>query len=385
MNRALLITIGSLTLVLALGIWIFLLIFGTPQSANDVFTDLGIIQGSSGGGEVVYEEPPLTEELTRLSISLEPLQMLTTLPVAGFAIATSGEDTIVRFVEKGTGHVYDINLESGVQVLISGTTVPRTTEAYFAPDLMSFVTVSDVGERQISLWQFVENEALSITRTALFSDAYDFTFIDNTTLHYARSNNVQTYGYVYDLTRQEERQVYRVDIPGLSSYYHDGDWYVAPKPTQYLIGALYRVENGNRLTPMSKTVLGFIPFFSEAGIITNRLTDGYYSSLLTDGITEQMFLQPEKCVSLDVENIWCGADALYPEASYLEDWYKGTVVNDDSLLRIRLNDVSVKTLIVPSTAIGQTLDMVNLQFTPQKDFLIFKNRTDSMLWIYRNQ
>src|SRR5258706_5577502 len=60
------------------------------------------------------------------------LRKLVSAPVAGFTII-SGTTTVVRYLEKDTGHIYDINLQGSNQ-RVTNTTIPRVYEAIFAND-----------------------------------------------------------------------------------------------------------------------------------------------------------------------------------------------------------------------------------------------------------
>ena len=41
MNRALVITVGIVIIIIVLGVWVYLMLFGTPEKTGDVFTNLG--------------------------------------------------------------------------------------------------------------------------------------------------------------------------------------------------------------------------------------------------------------------------------------------------------------------------------------------------------
>jgi len=58
-------------------------------------------------------------------------------PVGGFVASTTASSTFVRFVDRGTGYVYDMNMASATPANISNTTVPLVYESYWNSNGMS--------------------------------------------------------------------------------------------------------------------------------------------------------------------------------------------------------------------------------------------------------
>jgi hypothetical protein len=89
MKKSLLITIGILTLLIVIGIWAYLFMYGAPKNADEVFARFGI-----GGNEEII---PVPLEDTRIDVTSESepnvpkrLRQLTTRPVAGAAFDLDG-------------------------------------------------------------------------------------------------------------------------------------------------------------------------------------------------------------------------------------------------------------------------------------------------------
>ena len=59
-------------------------------------------------------------------------------PVGGFvASTTASSSTFVRFVDRGTGYIYDMNMASATPANISNTTVPLVYQSYWNENAMS--------------------------------------------------------------------------------------------------------------------------------------------------------------------------------------------------------------------------------------------------------
>ena len=121
MNRKVLIGIGVVLIFIVLGVWVYLMIYGVPKNSDDVFANLGF-----GSGPIDDSlPPPITEEPTPTILDTETpdpeaLRQLTVRPVAGATIFADGDTQYIRYAERGTGHVYEINIASGNESRISG-------------------------------------------------------------------------------------------------------------------------------------------------------------------------------------------------------------------------------------------------------------------------
>ncbi len=58
-------------------------------------------------------------------------------PIGGFVASTTASSTFVRFVDRGTGYIYDMNMASATPANISNTTVPLVYESYWNSNGMS--------------------------------------------------------------------------------------------------------------------------------------------------------------------------------------------------------------------------------------------------------
>ena len=75
-------------------------------------------------------------------------------PVAGAVTFQRGGETIVRYVDRATGHIYDTDLATLTKTKVINQTLPKIYEAYFRPDgnavlLRSLKDDSDVAENLV--------------------------------------------------------------------------------------------------------------------------------------------------------------------------------------------------------------------------------------------
>jgi hypothetical protein len=104
------------------------------------------------------------------------LRKISTEPVAGAAIFNIGTTTVVRFVEKGTGNVYEAKSNSNRIERLTNTTIPRIIRAFWLPDGSGFLAQTIMPESEI-----VETNFVKLNKTKEIVGAKEETFLPFTT------------------------------------------------------------------------------------------------------------------------------------------------------------------------------------------------------------
>lgn len=384
MNRALFITIGVVIILITIAVWIFLLLRGDASDSQDVFSNLGItpeverpLDNLQGGDEN-------TDRIV-LSLNDNQLQQLTTNPVAGFSVATSSQSVVVRYVELGTGHIFDINLNSGLQTAVTPNTTANTIDAIVSPDLHHIVITAESESRIVDLLNIPRIEEEEVSKISLPGDAENIAFINDSTVRFTRNTSHNTTAYTYNIDANEITSQTNLIIPDATVVY-DGeeDIFAYPKPTTAFLGALYHINNRN-IEPLSTTAQGFVPLVVDSEVIAfNYIEDDeFITKLQPDNQPQNIVLLPEKCVGNNDQYVWCGAPNSLPEADYLEDWYKGKINSDDTIWTIDTYTSSTTELVVPKQLTGRQIDLINPQIDPTQTYLLFNNKIDQTLWLLR--
>lgn len=384
MNRALFITIGIVLILFVLALWLWLFFYGTPTNTREVFSDLGLVEtrertldpqtdGEREPGNVV------------LDISESKLQQITTAPVAGYKMATSTDGRpLLRYAERGTGHLYEVNLNSGLQTQLLPSTVPNTIAAYFAPDLKSLVLVSEQAERFVTVLKIPNNAELEVERFALDPDAENIEYLDANTIAFTLNDFKTTKGYVYNLRDNTVSERFTLELPDARVVTTNiNEVYAYPKPASKLQGAVYRVSN--TITPVTELFFGLVPMIANQEVFINYVENHSYATRNTSAAQPLAVLMlPEKCANTDeVGKVWCGSPAGVSTASFVEDWYKGAVSSEDWIWEVNAADNSVRTLIIPTEEVGRQLDIINPQFDSSGERFFFQNKTDATLWLFK--
>ena len=389
MNRAVIITIGIVTILLVLAIWVFLLLFGTPEKPQDIFSDLGIIKSTERDVSQEGIDTNLTDTAL-VRVGDTGLQQLTTEAIAGFGIATSGAKDIVRYVETGTGHIYEIDLVSGVKKQISRTTIPGIVSGVFSPQASVVALISHLESEAITIGEIPKNVDVDLQRTLLPLGARNVAFVDEGTVLYTRSTLQQTLGYSRSIADGVETKLFEIQVPNMTLVWggHSADVYAYTKPTEHLEGYAYKIE-GDTILPTTGKGVGFVPVIGDTTMIITAVDaeeKTYRSALLnqeTDSPTAQpLVMLPEKCTFENKNIAWCGAGYEVPKNTYLEDWYKGVIHPQDALWRINTQSQTATLIANPEQDAGRPLDITAMSINTSKDVLLFINKTDGTLWMY---
>lgn len=393
MIRKIFIGIGVTILAILLSAWLYLLLFGTPQGVNDVFTDLGLRGGPT---EITPVVDP--ETITNLAISTGQLAQLTTKAVAGFvhteaveaSTSTPARPERLIYAERGTGHIYEINLTDNTEGRISGTTVGQTVKAVFSPNGGAVVLQSEKGDTTTASIYLL---GANTTRTLKLPDnSSNFYFATSSTLYYSVSENGVTTAYAKDLTKEIDNTLWSVPFIDINIAWTNKGDYVINRTSPWLKSGVYLVKNGklNRviepqhalsatIEPSGRHVL-YSAFNNEAGQVVSYMLD-------TDNnvtIDSVLLSAPEKCTYVAESNFWCANSIRISNGNLevLNQWYRGEFVSSDTLWS-QTADGGARHISYLAEIAGFDIDVTELKASTNGDKLFFRNKVNDALWVYR--
>lgn len=384
MNRPLIITTGITIVLLTLGVWIYLMLFGTPDDTSEVFTNLGFNPSQQETTVAPPEDSAPIENLVDTTTGV--LRQLTTRAVAGYVPVTAASGTaMVRYAEQGTGHVYEINLETGEESIISLTTIPQTSAATFSDDGLSVALTSYVDyQTNVIVGKIADSK---LTTTTLEPGADNVVFVNNHTVRYTVVANGATIGYQQDIDTQSRTTLFTfnyvnllvgwgVDLPTI---------YLATKPSESQLGHLYTITN-NQVSPAATPAYGLQAIYGGNRIITtSRSGTSYRSSIIfgTSTATLPLVTIPEKC-TFDRQSdttLWCGAEYSSPTSPAIDEWYRGDLQFSDVIWKINTDRQSASIVTNPETVTGRTIDIRTVKINTTSTNLFFTDKTDNTLWL----
>lgn len=389
MKNTYLIIGGGTAVVLLLAIWAYLLVYGTPKPVENFFTDFSF--GGSTTEEPLAPFIPVDPE-TQVDVASTPLRQLTIKPVIGFKEVPSinGGERLMLYAEAGTGHVFSINLTTGMETRLSNITIPNAQKAQFNTNGTLVAIRSGYGnQNSIELLTLAgENSA---TQETLLPKMIDFKFNDENKILYSEYSSTGILGREYDSSTGVSRTLFSVPFQNASiawSLNASTPHYVYPKPTAKLTGFLYRISNG---VVMREPASG--------GGLTALANDAYYIHTITTargpasfvtnrttGVTSALsqIIQPEKCVfsSQNSDIIYCGYQDANLNYEFPDNWYKGLVSFADTLWEINVEKRIATRLVDTQKETGRELDTIGMDMSTQSKVLYFINKNDNTLWMY---
>jgi hypothetical protein len=380
MNKITLITAGIVLILLMGGLWGYLFFYGAPEKPKEVFSNLGIIGGASQESVRTVTDAQVPQDVQLLSLRGTALEQLTTRLVAGFGLRRG--EAVVRYAEQGTGHIFEIDLSSGLERQISRTTIAETVEGIFSQEGTSVALIThEGGIKNTHIGRITDSGELSSVRK-LPQNASDVAFEGEVFVYYTISGE-RTVVRRLDLRTLEESTIVTLPLAEVHVSSYDQSLVFAPKPAAELYGALYSLK-GNTLNPLSPLYEEFIGFMvGDIPVYTYTEDDSVLSeAVIQNSITPQSIpFIPEKCTPHKTGAIWCAAPASI-SPTFITQWYKGIRSFEDYLWLVDLPSGDAGLIANLSELAKKTIDVYGLTIDADQKKIFFINKVDGYLWIY---
>ncbi len=394
MKNALIIVLIVIILILG-GIWGYLFLNGAPKSLSDVGDN---VFGTSPAVVPVATDTevtpgPVDSGASRTVKTDAILAKLTTRAVAGAMISTSSVDTFIRYAEKGTGYIFEIDLKTGTEIRISNKVIARAVEAYWSPTGNHVVFITDAqGKRDETLLgtlSIKKDTKETVLDTESIAQGSNIAFTRNgKELLYTETNpSGGTTSFSRTLATGDTKTLFTVpfaestvlwDLWGTSAHY------VYTKPALGFNGYLYKVTKGGLEKIDEASALSAARLGTSTLIINKNSGKGPYSLLVDTVKNNGIFLNiqtlSEKCAKIGI-SIWCGSDAAANSNTFPISWYQGEVSYADLIWNVDSMTGEGSIAVDPEAFIREQIDVTDMM-TSDEGPLIFRNKRDDTLWIF---
>lgn len=387
MKKTLVVTIGAVLIFIVLGIWLYLLFFGTPSSPEDVFTNLGLENATVDTTTTLQETNEGENTFSLIGLENGGLQQITTRSVAGFGFIGSSSGK-VRYVERGTGHIFEINLSSGTEEKISGTTIPRVVEAVFSKDGSKVAFTIEDGYARDTIVGTVDQPSATTDFVNLPTGAFDPFFVSSSTLLYALTTENGTDGYKLSLqNNQLEERIFSIPLQDVEMIWGENEIYIYNKPSSGLKGSLYKVDQS--LSPVVPAAFGFMGGVTPSYYIQTISINGELVSHKIDKNTNNQFnlaitYLPEKCTRGNENSLflWCASPFEVLSENFIEEWYKGATQSQDMLWYVDIENGEALLQSDFFVESGRIIDVDKMETDLLGQTPVFRNKIDNTLWVY---
>lgn len=439
MSKTKFFTIIILIISLAIGI-ILGIYFYTQKSTNTTLTentDKNIFGGIGGvrtdlpkdnTNSTQNQEPETSKPISTSTPQTPPLRIIHSSPVSGFTFiikdiySTSstavvagnkntgtkqiikpkviGQEEKIRFIERGTGYIYDTASSSLKNTRISNTTQTRILESFFDLKgeniiLRGILKNSDIIETKLATLFYQSGTSTDLSLKTKDLD-YNILFPaispeKDSMVYYTETKGVESIIKTSKLDGSGAVQIYKSPFrEWLLSWPNKDIVVLNTKPSAYSNGFVYTI---NPKTKVFKRIAGERPgltsLMSPDGlkILIGESIEGSTKLSVLDlksNTYKDVFLRtlPEKCTWSKVEKniLYCAASESIIYAPYPDAWYQGLVFFEDNIWKINVETQENKLLVVTKDFIKSGLDIINMTLSKKEDYIIFSNKKDLSLW-----
>ncbi|MDO8728880.1 MAG: hypothetical protein Q7K26_03190 [bacterium] len=329
-----------------------------------------------------------------------PLFRISNTPVAGAVTFKRGAETIVRYVDRATGHIYDTDLVTLTKTKVTNQTLPKIYEAYFSSEgnsvLLRFLKDdSDV----------VENLALTLTPPQGTSTGPLYA-VSSTPLRGNIGSVAVSAGNTLFYALRDSSSIVSSTFNGIGTktllVSPFTDWHLATagnnlvlytKASANISGFAYTLNTSSKaFTKILGPFNGLTVLPNASGnrvlysYVENDQTRLFAKNLVKNTSTEILPVTlAEKCIwgVKKVGILFCGAPINEPGVGEPDGWYRGETHFSDRIWLFDTNIDIAQALAEPKMTLDVDIDLVEPRLSPDEDYLIFINKIDLSLWALR--
>ncbi len=375
--------------------------FLTPKSPNETGGVVNTFRNffPFGGDEVVTEERPIidTEEEGGTNNNNEDitkrLRKLSTEPVSGAGTLDVKAGTVVRYIEKATGHIFETELFSPRQGRISNTTIPKVYDAVWGNKNNSLITRylkeddNTVDTFSLTLKDISTTTENTISGVAFPGNISDVSVFD-TSVFFIEQTQSGSNGYLSNWNAGSKKLIWNSPIKEvISQYVNKNTIALTTKPEENTDGFMYFVNTSNA---SSRKVLGNIKGLSaltntDASKVLYIKQGGEFSLNVYDitkktqsAISPETF--PEKCVWGAKGIVYCAVPKEGLSSGALTLWYKGLTQYSDDIWKYDTTTGISEIVANLSSEVGESIDVIKPILSSTEQYIVFINKRDNSLW-----
>lgn len=333
-------------------------------------------------------ETPATSEVAKEN---SRFHKITDFAVAGAVFFEDTRDGAavpsLRYVERATGHVYQMYLDTKITGKISNSTIPSVYETIFN------------GSGTSIIYRYISSDNKSITsflaslggKSSVFLSP-DITAVslspDKTKFFSIIKNKNGVIGMIKPFDETKTSQVFTSSFSEwLSQWVTNQNIYLTTKPSYLVDGSAFSLNTTNgTLTKLFGSIPGLTTLANSNGNLV------LYGASLNIGpklnvfniknhtsVDLDIYGLPEKCVwSNDNINAYCAIPNTIVGTQYPDYWYQGLISFEDRFIKI--NTQTKETVTFANSNNETPIDATQLFLNDKEDSLFFINKKDSTLW-----
>lgn len=317
--------------------------------------------------------------------------------------AKDTKETIFRYIERGTGHLFEATEKNLTQSRLSNVTMPKIQEAFFDGS-GNKVVLRYLREDSETIETFLgtlkeattTNEQGNIIKTTKIEGEHIDFNIDNLVIFENEINYLKRTSFGSDIFSMTFNNPSPQKVFSLST----SQW-ILQRPNKDIItmttkadsrmpGFMFRYDlNTGKLFQILEDINGLTTLTSPDGkYVLLSQSRGSDLNLLVFNTEDKQFKRvgldtlPEKCTWSKVEKttFYCAVPDYLMRTNYPESWYQGSIAFEDSIWKVDIESELYDNLLPAYQETDQSFDIKNLIVSENDEYLLFINKNDLTLW-----
>jgi hypothetical protein len=304
----------------------------------------------------------------------------------------------IRYIERGTGHIFDTSTSTLNKSRVSNTTIPKIYEALFTKNGDSLILRDLIGNTDIIRSRFAKLEFATTTdkeKSLVTSDLpvniSALAISPSKTKVFSILKNGVT-GIMSEVDGGSK--VGMLDIPfkeWLVTWPTDDSIILTTKASAYAPGFVYNLNTRNKsLSRIFGGYYGFttLPSNDALKFLFSQSSRGQFKlsvfSKKDNSIKNlPLITLPEKCVWAKTEKdvVYCAVPTNLSFNIYPDVWYQGLITFSDDIWKLNLTTGESRIVAsIEKESNGEIIDVINPVINKDDGYLIFTNKIDLSLW-----
>ncbi len=346
----------------------------------------------------------VTDTTTPTKIPL--LRHLSESPIGGYMASSTASSTIVRYVDRGVGHIFE-SLSTNQNIdKISNTTIPRVYESVWNRNLSTTILryMKDTSDVVVNFYAEIrKTSATTATDAVTVTTPYEIKgrFLSPAIKEIAVSpkadriftlniENGVGVGYISNFDESKKIKIFDTPLTQVALQWpEENTLSITTKASGVSAGTLYfsDVKKGG----LKKIIGGIMGLTTKTSMDARkvlfslgggRVKTAIYNT--KDYTTQEVVFKTlaDKCVwsKIHIDSLYCAVPTEIPSGLYPDDWYKGTVSFVDQIWYLDSVTGEVRLLANLLNLSNDLIDATDLSLDPKENFLYFINKKDLTLW-----
>ncbi len=397
MKKILIISGIILTLLaISLGLYYFLIKSDEKTASGKKVSITDFFPFGQTENVVDTEKPIFKPEEPEIEVEdyKQKLRLISKDPVSGFTFVAKNDGLYIRYVEKGTGHIYDSSTFSEKKDRISNKTILNTQKVYFTNKGNSFVAQylkddDSVENSFISILNSSSTESsLSVKTLSPLIESVSVGQNNGNLFYFIRRGD--SYGFISKAPDYKNTQIWTDKLKHLiPQFVNDNLITLTTKPNYQTFGYVYRLSAKGDFKKILGEVYGLTTNTDSLGenMLFNETLPEFNFYVLNFKANSIKTLYPktfpEKCVFSIKEKdvVYCAVPEGNIESNSIDNWYFGTIGFVDEIWKYNIKENVSEKIISLKEESGKNIDIDEIHIDKDNLFLIFKNKADGgSLW-----